>query len=171
MNSILQVKLNFSNEKNPSNINGKDLRSNAEVTTETNDNLIVSLRAVFRYYRNIPKLVDGILIDVKYNDIIAKSSRIQEILRPAGKRPNDVVVGARFSDAPEGQENHIITYYVDEETINRTINDLEVARRFLNQELSGKATSDNFKAKGSKLRYDKYSPLSKTRLRGLIIEC
>ena len=138
---------------------------------ETIDNLIVSLRAVLRYYRNIPKLVDGILIDVKYNDIIAKSSRIQEILRPAGKRPNDVVVGARFSDAPEGQENHIITYYVDEETINRTINDLEVARRFLNQELSGKATSDNFKAKGSKLRYDKYSPLSKTRLRGLIIEC
>lgn len=171
MNSILQVKLNFSNEKNPSNIKGKDLRANAEVSTETIDNLIVSLRAVLRYYRNIPKLVDGILIDVKYNDIIAKSSRIQEILRPAGKRPNDVVVGARFSDAPEGQENHIITYYVDEETINRTINDLEVARRFLNQELSGKATSDNFKAKGSKLRYDKYSPLSKTRLRGLIIEC
>lgn len=170
MNSILQVKLNFANEKNPSNVPGKDLRTHAEVTTETIDGLITSLRSVLRYYRNAPKLVTGILIDVKYNDIIAKSRRIQEILKPFGKTTNDVVVGARFSDAPDGQENHIITYYVDEKTINRTISDLQIAKQFLERELNGKATSENFKARGSKLRYDKYS-LSKTRLRGLIIEC
>ncbi len=171
MNSILQVKLNFSNEKNPSNFSGKDLKATAEVSTETIDNLLFSLRAVLRYYRNVPKLIDGILIDVHYNDIISKSSRIQEILKPVGKNPNDVVVGARFSDAPEGQENHIITYYVDEETIHRTINDLETARKFLDRELGGKATRENFHSKGSKLRYDLYSPLSKTRIRGLIVEC
>lgn len=170
MNSILQVKLNFANEKNPSNVAGKDLRTHAEVSTDTIDRLITSLRAVLRYYRNTQKLVNGILIDVNYNDIIAKSRRIQEILKPSGKTTNDVVVGARFSDAPAGQENHIITYYVGEETVNRTISDLQIARQFLERELGGKATSENFKAKGSKLRYDRYA-LSKTRLRGLIIEC
>lgn len=170
MNPILQVKLNFSNEKNPSAVPGKDLRTHAEVSSDTIDKLITSLRSVLRYYRNTPKLVKGILIDVNYNDIIAKSRRIQEILKPSGRSTNDVVVGARFSDAPVGQENHIITYYVDEETVNRTIDDLQVAQQFLERELRGKATSENFKAKGSRLRYDKYS-LSKTRLRGLIIEC
>lgn len=170
MNSILEVKLSFANEKNLSKVSGKNLRAHEEVTTEIIDDLVASLRSVLRYYRNVPKLVAGILVDVKYNDIIAKSRRIQEILKPFGKSTNDVVVGARFSDAPNGQENHVITYYVDEETINHTINDLQIAKQFLERELNGKATSENFKAKESKLRYDKYT-ISKTRLRGLIIEC
>ena len=57
------------------------------------------------------------MIDVWYNDIIAKSNRVRELLKPSKHSTNDTVVGARFSDAPEGEENHIITHYVDEKTI------------------------------------------------------
>lgn len=177
MNSILQVKLNFANEQNNQRPAGKNLRAHTEVPSERIDELIEGLRSVLRYYRGTPKLVNNILIDVNYNDIIAKSRRIQEILKPAGKHTNDIVVGARFSDAPAGQENHIITYYVDEETINQTIHDLSIAKQFLINELGGKATYENFtegknadKKDTKKLHYEKYS-LSKSRLRGIIVDC
>ena len=39
------------------------------------------------------------MIDVWYNDIIAKSNRVRELLKPSKHSTNDTVVGARFSDA------------------------------------------------------------------------
>ncbi|MBQ8161858.1 MAG: S8 family peptidase [Clostridia bacterium] len=171
MNSILQVKLNFAKEQNNSQVGARELKTHAQVTSGTVEALIEGLRAVLRYYHAVPKLVNNILIDVNYNDIIAKSRRIQEILKPTGKSTNEMVVGARFSNAPAGQENHIITYYVDEEAINRTINDMTIAKRFIDQELGGKATRENFEDKGiKKSQYEKYG-LSKSRLRGIIIDC
>lgn len=170
MNSILQVKLNFLKEQNTAGGGGKNLRANAEVSVEKIDELIASLRAVVRHYRSIPKLLKDILIDVNYNDIIAKSRRIQEILKPTGKLTNDMVVGARFSEASAGFEKHIITYYIDEKTVIHTINDLLVVKQFLNAEFNGKATYDNFNVKGKKFNYDSYQ-LSQSRLRGLIVDC
>ena len=175
MNPILEVKLKFLDEKNNQHAAGKNLRAHAEVSSEKIERLIISLKSVLRYYNDMPKLVKDILIDVNYNDIIAKSRRIEEVLKPSGtgKTTNDIVVGAKFSDAPEGQENHIITYYADEKTINRTINDLAIVKQFIANELDGKATCENFadnKQGGKKLRYDKYA-LSKSRLRGIVVDC
>lgn len=170
MNSILQVKLTFNKEHNNQRPRGKNLRAQAEVSSNKMDELISGLRAVLRYYRNQPKLVSNILVDINYNDIIAKSKRVQEILKPTGKTTNDMVVGARFSDAPDGEENHIITYYVDEGTINRTITDMLVVKQFIDNELDGKATYENFNDKTKNYHYDKYS-LSKSKLRGILVDC
>ena len=177
MNSILQVKLNFANERNTQQPGGKDLPAKAEVSSEKIEELIISLRSVLRFYRNTPKLLNDILIDVHYNDIIAKSKRIEAVLKPYGRSTNEAVVGARFSDAPPGSENHIITYYVDEKTINQTIHDLDIAKQFIERELGGKATHENFteqnkneKKDPRKFHYDRYA-LSKTRLRTLIVDC
>lgn len=170
MNSILQVKLTYTNEHNNQRPNERQLRVNSEVSSEKIDSLIEKLRAVLRYYRSVPKLLNSILIDVNYNDIIAKSKRIQDVLKPTGKTANDVVVGARFSDAPEGQENHIITYYVDTSTINRTIDEMLKAKQFINRVLNGVAKAKNFNDQGMKLKYDGYG-LSKSKLRGIIVDC
>ncbi len=177
MNSILQVKLNFANERRKMSSPVKNLWTHAEVSIEKIDRLIESLKSVLRYYRGSPKLLKDILIDVNYNDIIAKSRRIEAMLKPSGCTTNDMVVGARFSDAPAGQENHIITYYVNEETINQTISELEITRQFVARELGGKATFNNFKEKGEdgkkdirKFHYERY-PISKSRLRSLVVDC
>ena len=112
MNSILQVKLLLADERNKQKPQSRNLRAHAETTTDKIDKLIETLRAVLRYYRSVPKVLNNILVDINYNDIIAKSNRVQALLKPNSRtEPNDIVVGARFSDAPEGQENHIITYY------------------------------------------------------------
>ena len=101
---------------------------------------------------------------------IAKTNRIRELLKPSGKTTNDVVVGARFSEAPEGEENHIITYYVDGTTIERTINDLQIIKRFLSVRLGGKATPSNFNEPDSHINYDGFD-LSPTKIRNLIVDC
>ena len=138
MNSILQVKLTFQKESNPARVTGKKLRKSADVSTAKIESLIEGLKVIQRFYRDTPKLMKDILIDVHYNDIVAKSKRIEDILKPVGRKVNDMIVGARFSDAPSGQENHIITYYIDDETVQRTINELGIVRQFVEAELNGK---------------------------------
>lgn len=170
MNQLLQVKLRFSNESNSQRPNGRNLRANAETSMEKIDSICDDLRTVLRYYKNSPKFLENILVDVNYNDIIAKSNRIQALLKPPGKKTNDMVVGARFSDAPEGEENHIITYYLDEATIEMTIENLSVVKKFLHDKLNGKATAKNFNEPDNKLDYDGYK-LAKSKIRDIIVDC
>ena len=117
MNNLLEVKVRYNREGRKSGPIRTNLRTHDETTIEKIDTLESNLRGILKYYDNTPRLIDGFLIDVNYNDIIAKSKRISELLKASGKQTNEDVVGARFSNAPEGQENHIITHYVDRETV------------------------------------------------------
>ena len=172
MNPVLQVKLKFSNEGNNQRPGARNLKTKAETTVEKIDSLSNDLKTILRFYRNSAKLPDGYLIDVKYNDIIAKSNRIQALLKPVGKTTNDIVVGARFSDDPDGEESHIITYYVDKGTIEETIVNLEITKKFLHDKLNGKAEAKNFNEPndGTKLKYEGYD-LSKSKIRDMIVDC
>ncbi len=170
MNPLLQVKLRFTGEKNNQRPGARNLRAKAETSTEKIDELIDSLRAVLRFYKDNPRITDKMMIDIWYNDIIAKSNRVRELLKPSRLATNDTVVGARFSDAPEGEENHIITHYVDEITINNTIEELQIAKEFVKNRLGGKATSVNFAEPNSNIDYDGFS-IGKGKLRDLIIDC
>ena len=170
MNPLLQVKLRFTGEKNNQKPGARNLRAKAETSTEKIDELIDSLRAVLRFYKDHPRITNDVMIDVWYNDIIAKSNRVRELLKPSRHSTNDTVVGARFSDAPEGEENHFITHYVDEKTINKTIEELQIAREFLLKRLGGKATPVNFSEPNSNIDYEGFS-IGKGKLRDLIIDC
>lgn len=170
MNPLLQIKLRFTGEKNNQKPGARNLRAKAETSTQKIDELIDSLRAVLRFYKDNPRITNDVMIDVWYNDIIAKSNRVRELLKPSRHSTNDTVVGARFSDAPEGEENHIITHYVDEKTINKTIEELQVAKEFLLKRLGGKATPMNFTEPNSNINYEGFS-IGKGKLRDLIIDC
>ena len=170
MNPLLQVKLRFTGERNPQKPGVRNLRASSVTTTEKIDELIESLNAVLRFYRNNTRITRNMMVDIRYNDIIAKSNRAKELLKPVRVSINETIVGARFSDAPEGEENHIITHYIDEETIKKTIDELKIARRFLGDRLGGKATKDNFTEPNSGINYEGYK-ISKTKLRDIIIDC
>lgn len=170
MNPLLQVKLRFTGEKNNQKPGARNLRAKAETSIEKIDELIDSLRAVLRFYKDHPRITNDVMIDVWYNDIIAKSDRVRELLKPGRHSTNDTVVGARFSDAQEGEENHIITHYVDEKTIHKTIEELQIAREFLLKRLDGKATPINFAEPNSNINYEGFS-IGKGKLRDLIIDC
>ena len=170
MNPLLQVKLRFTGEKNNQKPGARNLRAKAETSTEKIDELIDSLRAVLRFYKDNPRVTNDVMIDVWYNNIIAKSNRVRELLKPSRRSTNDTVVGARFSDAPVGEENHIITHYVSERTINKTIEELQVAKEFLLKRLGGKATPMNFTEPNGNINYEGFS-IGKGKLRDLIIDC
>ena len=173
MNPLLQVKLRFTKERNSQQPIVKNLRANASTSEDKVIALIESLRTVKRFYLTTPKVIENMLVDVNYNDIIAKSNRIQALLKPRGKTANDIIVGARFSTAEEGSENHIITYYADPMTVDRTIAELEIIRRFIKERLDGEATPRNFnetRTNHPNINYDGYD-LSKQKIRNLIVDC
>lgn len=170
MNPLLQVKLRFKGERNNQKPGARNLRAKAETSIEKIDMLIDGLRSVLRFYKDNHRITDKLVVDICYNDIIAKSNRVKELLKPDRLSTNDTVVGARFSDAPEGEENHIITHYVDEKTITKTIEELLIAKEFLQKRMNGKATYTNFAEPNSNINYDGFS-LGKWKLRDLIIDC
>ena len=170
MNNILQVKLKFSNENNNQHPGGRNLRTHDKTTVDKIDTICQDLKSILSYYKNSEQILKNKLIDIHYNDIIAKTNRVQALLKPKGQKTNDMVVGARFSDAPEGEENHIITYYVDEMTVNKTIKELQIVKEFLIEELHGEATALNFNEPKNKFTYENYD-LSKSKIRNLIADC
>ena len=170
MNPLLQVKLRFMGEKNNQKPSARNLRAKAEVSQEKIDELIDNLRAVLRFYKDNSRITEKLMVDIRYNDIIAKSSRVKEILKPQRLSTNDTVVGARFSDAAEGEENHIITHYVDEKTVNKTIEELLTVRDFIQKRLGGTATALNFKEPNSSIDYSGFE-IGKAKLRDLVIDC
>ncbi|OQO88271.1 serine protease [Enterococcus casseliflavus] len=65
------------------------------------------------------KVIDGALISVYYDRIVAKSNRLQGYLRVNSKvAPNDTVVGAKFNDE---KSKHILTHYLSKESLDKTI--------------------------------------------------
>ena len=169
MNNLLEVKLKYTREDRKGRRGGRNLRINNSTSAEKIDSLIDNLRSIIAYYRDESQIMKGYLIDVHYNDIIAKSNRIERLLKPSGKRANDAVVGARFSDEPQGEEKHIITYYVDCKTVDNTIKSLEEVKQYINSMLGGTATAENFNEPKNELSYDGYS--SKSTIRDLIVDC
>lgn len=178
MNPILKVKLQFSNEYKNKMPFIRNLRANAMVTTEKIDSLIKNLKTILSYYDGIPKIIKNMLVDVNYNDIIAKSNRIRYLFKPNNKDANDVVVGARFSDDIDGEEKHIITYYIDKDTINKTLEYLFILKKVISDKFPHGVIPENFNEKIDKftkkrvpnINYEGYD-ISKEKIRNLIVDC
>lgn len=65
------------------------------------------------------EFIEGALISVYYDRIVAKSNRIGAYFRvKSNSHSNDTVVGAKFNS---DKTKHIITHYISQETLNKTI--------------------------------------------------
>lgn len=168
MNNLLSIKMKFNGEKNLSKPGARNLNKTRKTTSKSMKILLSDLLIVKKFYSNNDKYIKNVLIDVCYNDIIAKSGRMSELLRKKGDC-NDTIVGARFSNDEPGKENHIITHYITMDVVDDAINKLKIAIQFVDDKLNGEATAYNF---DSELPID-YSKcgLGKARLRDVIIDC
>lgn len=169
MNNLLKVKLKFTSEKRTGNRVERNFTSNRYTDVDKVDQLIDNLRSVKLYYKSKKNFLRDAMLDVHYDDIIAKSNRVRELLK--GKLSADKsIVGARFSDAIEGEENHIITHYIEFEAIDSAILKLEFAKQFLKERLNGKADKDNFNKPHAKVNYSGYQ-YNETQIRDIIVDC
>lgn len=169
MNNLLKIKLKFSSEKRQGGFSERNFTSDRYTDIKKIDSLIDNLTAVKIYYQSQKQLLNNALIDICYNDIIAKSNRVRELLK--GVKTTDCsIVGARFSDAEEGMENHIITHYVEFAAIDSTIEKLRIAKKFLSEKFNGKADKDNFNKPNAHIDYSG-CPYNETKMRDIIIDC
>ena len=168
MNNLLKLKLDFQNEPNKASGGPANFTKNRSITFERVERLIKDLLKVKKYYTSQDQIINGFLIDVNFDNVIAKTNRLQKIFS-YGADPNSLIVGARFSDDAPGQEKHILTYYVDENNLNSTIDVLKEVSKFLQNEFPNGANHENFDDKKNSIMYN--SKIAKTNLRALAIDC
>lgn len=172
MNDLLELKLDYDSYKRKPTPIHANLRADCSTSVIHVEKLERSLQETLDYYSIKGRITENYLIDVKYNDIIAKSRRIQELFKPDGSDINSVIVGARFSDDPEGNEKHIITYYLDSDTIKLAIKRLALTKKFLREKLNGEANKHNFNETKEHHDFIDYSDYeSKDFIRKLVVDC
>ena len=77
------------------------------------------------------------LVSVHYTDVVAKSNRIKDLLSESVNGANDSIVGAKFSEA-EDTVRHIITHCIKQETLKKSISDLDICIEIVNSQFGGK---------------------------------
>ena len=172
MNNLLKIKMRFAREPNGSGGGARNLSCNRTVNLQKIQHLIDSLNMAKSYYRSNGVLIKGYLLDIHYDDVIPKSSRIRELLK-GRLTPDKSIVGARFSDDPYGEEKHIITHYVDAYSIDATISKLKLACKIIDKFYGGTATALNFnitKKRDNTIKYGE-SMISDTAIRDIIVDC
>jgi hypothetical protein len=146
MNDILQIKQRLEQKPHGGGGGPRNIHTDGQpVKAEHLELLIRQMQGILSWWQS-EDLLPGAIVDVEYRSVIPKSSRVQALLAGNGKKPNDTIVGARFSD---GEQKHVITHYladlsVLEKTIEKLVNAkvlLETERKFRGQithELIGK---------------------------------
>lgn len=133
MNDLLQLKGHFESKKNTARGGGKKLPSGSKVTVTKMEKLHEQLRKIRAYWAE-NTLIEGALISVHYERIIAKSNRISAFFAVGQKKSNDSIRGARFD---ETFTKHIFTHYLELEELDRTLKDYNSCINFIKDNIQG----------------------------------
>lgn len=168
MNNMLELKgKRFVQAARKPGANGASMNSKAFVTTEQILRLVAKLQQIKQFWEYEQKPFNGLLISVNYNKIVAKSNRISGIFK--GGDSNLAIVGAKFN---KEKTKHIITYFLDSQDLDQTINSLlianEIVRSMFNNVIT-KAVFDNSKALFDKINA-KTHHMSKSAFRQIIAD-
>lgn len=119
MNNILTLRGNrFTQESRKSTIGPITILKSSVVELSRLQEIHASLLEVRDFWKN-NSIINGVLVSVYYDRIVAKSNRIQGYLN--GGRllvPNESIVGAKFD---LDKTKHIITHFISKETLDKTI--------------------------------------------------
>ena len=115
-------------------MNGKITVTSEKILELKND-----IERVKEFWSKEEKPFSGLLISVYYNKIVAKSNRIAGLLK--GKESNSAIVGAKFN---EEKDKHIITYYVDNTDLVRSIKNLKNVNDVLEKNFGGKINKSTY---------------------------
>ena len=145
MNDVLELKgKRFVQARRNSNGNCITMNGRMEVTTEHLLKLKSQLKQIKEFWDKEIKPFEGILVSVHYNKIVAKSNRIAGIFK--GVDSNGSIVGAKFNkDKEKNKNNHIITYFLDENDLVRSIEMISNTSNILSEKFSGSINKIHFK--------------------------
>ena len=142
MNNILELKGNrFIQASKTTGGGGAAMNSKKTVTSEHLTRLRLQIEQIRDFWKKEQKPFEGSIISVYYNKIAAKSNRIGGLFK--GQYSNSAVVGIKFN---KEKNKHIITYFLDIEDLNKSIDLLIKTNEILMQNFEGsinKETCDN----------------------------
>lgn len=168
MNNLLQLKGRFEQaSRSTDGFGAPNLPAGQSLNVSKLQDLLKNLKELREYWQG-QTLLPGALISVYYIKVAAKSNRIQVLLGNILNKPNNSIVGAKFSlnESPK----HIITHYVSLDIINETIRKLTDTINILNQQFNGELdydTIDNINKK--KISYN-HKSISKTNFLHVIVD-
>lgn len=117
MNDVLQLKGHFEKRDRAKNMGPRNIPRGKYVAVDHLVKLRSDLLRVYDYWKDDTVLNEK-LVSVHYNCIIAKSNRMQGLLRTT----NESIVGAKFTD--DEFRHHIITHRVSLDVIQKSIETL-----------------------------------------------
>lgn len=145
MNNLLQLKGRLKSRRNPSKPGPLKMPPNKTVFSFHLQELANQIRDVAAYWENRQTEIEGTLISVHYNTVVAKSNRLRKLL--AVRRnvsPSENICGAKF-ERINGKTCHVFTHYVPFEVLRNTVALLEAAARVIQENFSsGSITSEEF---------------------------
>lgn len=160
MNSILELKgKRFIQESRHGNFGGPAMNSTKTVSAKNIQKLIDDLTRVKKFWNENPHPFKGILLNVHYNKIVAKSNRIAGLLK--GKESNHSIVGAKFNNE---KTCHIITYFIDTVDIDQSVALLAKTQTIIETYFANCITKAQLEDKSviEKIPYSKFSVFKST---------
>lgn len=160
MNSILELKgKRFIQESRHGNFGGPAMNSTKTVSAKNIQKLIDDLTRVKKFWNENPHPFKGILLNVHYNKIVAKSNRIAGLLK--GKESNHSIVGAKLNNE---KTCHIITYFIDTVDIDQSVALLAKTQTIIETYFANGITKAQLEDKSviEKIPYSKFSVFKST---------
>lgn len=120
MNTLLTLRGKSFTQKSRNSGRGPiNIPQKAIITLKHLKGLHSSLEEVKKYWES-NNLIDGALVSVYYNQIVAKSNRVNGYFNVGGGSPipNETIVGAKFDDE---KVRHIITHYISKGVLDKTV--------------------------------------------------
>lgn len=136
MNDILQLKGHFEQRRNPNRPGPRNLPAGQTVKVSHLIDLRNQLINLVDFWKD-KTLFSKALVSVHYTDVVAKSNRIKDLLSESVNGANDSIVGAKFSET-EDTVRHIITHCIKQETLKKSISDLDTCIDIINSQFGGK---------------------------------
>ena len=156
INNILQLKGRFEKRKNDAGFGPAKLPAKQSVTSLHLNDLAAQLVRIKEYWIKNQDIA-GAIVSVHYTRVVAKSNRLRILLSERGKSPVDSIRGAKFvtETAANGGEihKHIFTHYVQIDAIDKAINNLVLASKIIEEDYSGKITSEDTEKLGKEPPY------------------
>ena len=138
MNSLIQLKGTLNEKKNLGKPGPASIPKDDIVFVNNIDNIIDNLEQLYNKWKN-DNILNGALVSVFYKRVVPKSKRIKTLLSRGSEPSNDSIVGAKFSE----EKKHIITHFVEVETIRINIEKLIKTKIIIENVYNGQVTSDD----------------------------
>ena len=144
MNSVLQLKGQFSSKGRDGRPGPAEIPSGSSVSSDKIRQLLDQLRSVAAFWEN-DSLGITPLVRVTYIGVVAKSNRLSRFLLEKGvKSLNSQIVGAEYTS--DSNPRHVITYRASLEAMHTAVRDMETLAEAIDSLFSGCITYNDIAA-------------------------